>query len=543
MRPEYQIAMLWVEGPLSYLEQLCAVSFRDAGHHVKLYTYGKVTHIPDGIEVTDANEVLPQTNFLTHERTGSPALHSDLFRYHLLAGTERTIWADTDAYCARAFETPNGHFYGWESDKHINGGVLGLPQDSDTLGALMDFTSDEFAIPEWYSDEYKRELEDAAAQGHPVHAGEQPWGVWGPHALTHFLHKTGEVKYALPRHALYPFSFKDRRKMLRSDVDEREYLKDDTYSIHFYGRRVRKRLVEREGGVPNPQSLIGRLLRAHDVNPADAPIPQAAHVPPDATPKQPSNPAGAVPTLASKQNKNAQMTQPIDPAARYDRGQLNLTDLADRYGSDKGSTKHRYTELYNMLFQPFRSKNITFLEMGLQIGGPEHGKSENRETTDLPSIRMWLEYFTRAHIIGLDVSDFSWFEHERFSFIRCDMDKRENIANATQGEDDFDIILDDASHASHHQQYAFLELFPKLKSGGLYVIEDLRWQPDAYEIPGITKTADLFQSYLNTGVFAHNDPAIAAGFNDLRLDISGAFVFQTRFRKANRDQVAVIHKR
>ena len=66
-----------------------------------------------------------------------------------------------------------------------------------------------------------------------------------------------------------------------------------------------------------------------------------------------------------------------------------LTELADRYGSDKGSTKHRYTELSHMLFSPLRGRKLTFLEMGLLIGGPEHGIDADRETRDLPSIRMW----------------------------------------------------------------------------------------------------------------------------------------------------------
>ena len=222
---------------------------------------------------------------------------------------------------------------------------------------------------------------------------------------------------------------------------------------------------------------------------------------------------------------------------------VNLTDLADRYGSDKGSLKHRYTELYHLLFHPYRDLPINFLEMGLLIGGPEHGNSADRETKDLPSIRMWLEYFTKARITGLDVSDFSWFSHERFNFVRCDMDDRANIAGARAGMDDLDIVIDDASHASHHQQNAFLELFPKVKPGGMYIIEDLRWQPKPYEKPGITKTAALFQSLLHKREFEHSDPAVAAEFNALKGDISGCFVFQARFQKARRDQVAVIHKR
>lgn len=222
---------------------------------------------------------------------------------------------------------------------------------------------------------------------------------------------------------------------------------------------------------------------------------------------------------------------------------VNLTDLADRYGSDKGSAKHRYTELYHMLFHPYRDRAIALLEMGLQIGGPEHGVPADRQTTDLPSVRMWLEFFPRAQVHGLDVSDFSWFRADRFTFHRCDMDARSDIVRAAQAMPEFDIILDDASHASHHQQNAFLELFPKLKSGGLYIIEDLRWQPEAYERPGITKTADLFRGFSQNRTFRHADSRVEAEFAALAPAISGCFVFQVRYDKARRDQVAVIHKR
>ena len=236
-------------------------------------------------------------------------------------------------------------------------------------------------------------------------------------------------------------------------------------------------------------------------------------------------------------------TQPISASEKVDRGILNLTDLADKYGSDKGSVKHRYTELYQMLFSPFRTRKINFLEMGLLIGGPEHGIDKDRKTEDLPSIRMWLEYFSKANIHGLDVSDFSWFKHDRFTFHRCDMGARKNITAAAKNMPKLDIIIDDASHASHHQQNAFVTLFPQLNSGGLYIIEDLRWQPEMMEIEGITKTAALFQSYQYGGVFKHSDPITAAEFNAQRFDISGCFVFQALYRKNRRDQVVVIQKR
>ncbi len=272
MAQDYQIGALWIGGTLSYLEQLCLVSFIHAGQHVKLFTYEGVTNAPDGVEIADANSILPQTGFMRHGRTGSPALHSDLFRYHMLAKENRTIWADTDAYCVKPFTTPNGHFYAWESETGLNGGVLGLPQDSATLAGLLDFTADEYAIPLWYDAKYRRDLAQKRDAGTPVPAGEMPWGVWGPHALTHFLKATGEVQFALPRVALYPFAYEDRRLMLRPGLDAGAYVTDETFSIHFYGRRMRSRLLSLEGGVPRPRSLIGQLLRKHKIDPKAAPL-------------------------------------------------------------------------------------------------------------------------------------------------------------------------------------------------------------------------------------------------------------------------------
>jgi hypothetical protein len=273
MAGDYRIAALWIGGDLSYLEQLCLKSFVDAGHHLTLYHYEPIGNAPEGVDHADARDILPEMEFLRHGRTGSPALHSDLFRYHLLAKCGRTIWADTDAYCVKRFETETGHFFAWESDHGVNGGVLGLPRDSEALGLLLDFTSDEYAIPDWYGDPYREELEAKKTAGTPVPAGEMPWGVWGPHALTHFLKKTGEIRYALPREALYPFEYKDRRLMLRPGLDEGDYVTDQTYSIHFYGRRMRSRiLATTETGVPRPRSVVGRLLRKHGIDPSLAPL-------------------------------------------------------------------------------------------------------------------------------------------------------------------------------------------------------------------------------------------------------------------------------
>ncbi|PTX55646.1 hypothetical protein C8N43_0285 [Litoreibacter ponti] len=515
MSKDYAIAQLWIGGNLSYMEQLCAVSFRDAGHHVKMYTYGDVGNIPDGIEVCDANEIMSIDTVIAHKRTGSPAPQADKWRYNMLTKTDDQIWADTDAYCVKKFTTPNGHFHGWESAHHINNGVVGLPADSDTLAGLIDFTSDEYAIPDWFNEDLKAEMRAKKEAGDPVHVGEQSWGVWGPQALTHFLHKTGEHKYAMPIEALFPISFKQRRMMLKPNEDLSHRITDNTLSIHFWGRRMRMRIIEREGGEPHPDSLIGKLIKKHGIVPSDAPLPKS-------NPHRPKEPK-MIPGTSIPEVTNAD---------RAGRGVVNLTDIADAKGLDQGSRKHGFSELYQLLFSPFRARAIHMGLLGL--GDIEAGS---------PEAQMWLEYLPKAKITGIDERPMAGLTLDRLTTLRASSDAMETLENGTAHTGNFDFILDDATHASHHQQHAFVTLFPKLKPGGVYIIEDLRFQPKALEKSGYPRTAVLFQGYLHEGGFAHPNPRIQDALNDMRADFSGCFIHQAKWHKEKRDQVLVVQKR
>jgi len=511
MAKDYQIGALWIGGALSYVEQLCLVSFRDAGHHVRLFTYGPVDRIPDGIEVADAGEVLAMNSVIRHSRTGSPAPQADRFRYHLLAQNDDIIWADTDAYCVRPFSTPNGHFYGWESEHYVNNGVLGLPPDSETLGELLGLTADEFAIPEWLPTAEQDRLKAARDAGAPVSVADQAWGAWGPRALTHFLHKTGEIRFALPRAALYPIGFADRQLLVRPDAGAERFITPDTMSVHFYGRRIRSRLAGNADGAPDPASLIGRLMAKHGLSAADAPLP-----------KQP-------PRVA-----------PLRPENRRGRGLLNLTDLADARGFDRGSSRHCYTQLYQMLFQPLRKRRLKIalagIDGGVGVQDPSAWQATARDMLD-----MWLEYFPNATFRVLDRPAKLPRATPRVSYSSVDFEDPQALAATITAPPD--IVIDDATHASHHQQNTFRALFPRLASGGLYIIEDLRSQPVSLEKQGLVKTAPLFQGYLENGVFEHPDETAKTEFNAVRADISGCFVFPARFVKGRRDQLLVVHKR
>ena len=194
----------------------------------------------------------------------------------------------------------------------------------------------------------------------------------------------------------------------------------------------------------------------------------------------------------------------------------NLTTLANRYGSDKGTAAgrepHRYSLLYDLLFYPLRDADISVAEIGLAIGGPEGCGPVERQVSS-PSVAMWLSYFSRARIFGFDISDFSHIRDDRFSFIRGDSGSARDLQRFAHAAGGFDIVIDDGSHASFHQQLALRELMPHLRPGGLYVIEDLHWQSPFYEsrLPIVPRTSDFLRNlflhdiYIENSLFTRSD--------------------------------------
>ena len=169
-----------------------------------------------------------------------------------------------------------------------------------------------------------------------------------------------------------------------------------------------------------------------------------------------------------------------------------LLKLADNYKSDKGSSTGSGTHfalLYEHFFGHLKDEKIKILEIGLNNGGPEHGSDRfNRVITDCPSIKMWHSYFSNGDIWGWDINDIDielLKSMERFKFFKGDqgdVNSYKNFESLTNsvysGDNLFDIIIDDGSHAFYHQQLSFVHLSKMLKPGGYYVIEDTHWQPD-----------------------------------------------------------------
>lgn len=274
------VASLWIGGRLSFLEQLCLKSFVDHGHRTLLYTYGHVGGVPGGVEVLDANLIFPNDNYIRHAKSGSPAVHADAFRYRMIE-LQNVIWVDADMLCMRPWDFSDQWVFGWEKpDKLVCNAVLGLPRFSKTLAKLNDLCRHEYPIPPWAPPEERARMEAAAKDGNPVHVSELEWGVWGPAAVTYFLNETGEMRHVLPQMAFYPISFRERRELLMPGDGIDRQLDEGCYGVHLWNRRLRRRIVTHENGVPDPGSFVGRALARHGIDPLAAPIPDEppAHV-------------------------------------------------------------------------------------------------------------------------------------------------------------------------------------------------------------------------------------------------------------------------
>jgi hypothetical protein len=117
------------------------------------------------------------------------------------------------------------------------------------------------------------------------------------------------------------------------------------------------------------------------------------------------------------------------------------------------------------------------------------------------SLKVWYDFFPKARIYGIDLNPATFLDNDRVSTMVGDQSSRESLLASirTIGEK-VDIIIDDGSHVSRHQQLTLAVLFPRLlKKSGIYIVEDLNWQPPWLEGANDVKTTDMLTRYREIG--------------------------------------------
>ncbi len=168
----------------------------------------------------------------------------------------------------------------------------------------------------------------------------------------------------------------------------------------------------------------------------------------------------------------------------------SLTALA-RGKTDKADV-HGFTDIYDLLFSPMRTKARKICEIGIAWGG---------------SLQVWSRYFNNATIYGIDFYTLDKLralakaegvknacipdsvETPRIKTYVADQANRNQLSGFIKKYgSDFDLILDDGGHTMEQQQVSFGFLFRHVKPGGFYVIEDVHTSlPNRYPGFGVEK--------------------------------------------------------
>ena len=135
-----------------------------------------------------------------------------------------------------------------------------------------------------------------------------------------------------------------------------------------------------------------------------------------------------------------------------------LLEIGNRHGTDKFG-QHGYHRFYERHFAHLRDREFTLLEIGIYHGA---------------SLRTWEEYFPKARIIGVDLNpDFAGASFEKAQAVHGDARDPAFTSALSDRIGGFDVVIDDDGHRMEDQKEAFRNLFPRVKSGGIYVVEDL----------------------------------------------------------------------
>ena len=139
---------------------------------------------------------------------------------------------------------------------------------------------------------------------------------------------------------------------------------------------------------------------------------------------------------------------------------MNLWDYFQNNTGKKITKWTHYFWVYEKHFAHLRDKEFKMLEIGVLNGG---------------SLEMWRNYFPKAKIVGIDINP-DCRDHEQVDkniFVRIgDQSNEKFLQDLTDEFGEFDLILDDGSHHVDHVNRTFQYLYPNLKDGGIYFIED-----------------------------------------------------------------------
>lgn len=130
-----------------------------------------------------------------------------------------------------------------------------------------------------------------------------------------------------------------------------------------------------------------------------------------------------------------------------------------------------FLEAYQLHLSAYRGTAPSVLEIGC-------GYPPNENTQGMGgSLRLWKEWLgPGARVCGIDIIEGCKQYEDPNNSISVEIGSQDDpsfLASVVSGHGPFDIIIDDGSHVDSHMKASFKYLFPYLKNGGTYIVEDI----------------------------------------------------------------------
>lgn len=230
---------LWVNGSLGYIEQVCLVSALSVGHKVRLYTYEEVKNVPEGIEVQNANDILPKQHMLQYKVNNSYALGANIFRYELLR-LGKGIWIDADIYFLKPIQIDCDILFGWEDNRYINNAILYFTPDAKILKLIQEFASSEPVVAPWWSREDQEKQRSLYLNGQHKTLENLPWATIGPKAITYFAKLLELEQLAKSQEVFYPIHWTEAKSLFDPTFPYPKFITEKTSTVHIWNHLIEK---------------------------------------------------------------------------------------------------------------------------------------------------------------------------------------------------------------------------------------------------------------------------------------------------------------
>lgn len=205
------ICTFWFGDELRLVDRLCLSSMVMTGQHVKLFSHKPVKNVPKGVELCDAEPILPlsvlyqlDAKFPDYKPNRTIVQFSDIFRVMLMK-YQQGVWLDTDVYLVKPFQPDeNKVWLASENRNRVGVSALYFQPNNPIINAFENYLEKKDPVPEWLG--FKRRVWTPLRlrlNNEEVLPGKLGITIFGNDGISRLAKRYGFFNEAMPKETFY----------------------------------------------------------------------------------------------------------------------------------------------------------------------------------------------------------------------------------------------------------------------------------------------------------------------------------------------------